>query len=691
MIDTLRASYREEAAELLVDLESALLDLERSPEDTELISRAFRDMHTIKGSGAMFDFTRIASFAHEVESAFDLVRAGKLSVTQPLITLTLDAKDHIKTLLESEFGGPAVDAAEEARLLAGFRAFLTPAPEPSVAFVEPEPAATNSPVIYKIRFRPSRDIFRTGVNPLLLMRSLHDLGVCSIEAQLQELPELGNFDPEDCYVSWDVILRTSEDENEIRDIFLFVEDTSELIIERTNYAPDLNGCDPIREPATKKSEVPADTAVPDPAVFVQETASQMLRDPDGPNPVQAPAPASQERVKTEASSSIRVKAEKLDGLVNTVGELVTAQARLAQLAAASGNPEFEFAAEEIERLIDRLRTDTMSIRMLPIGATFARFQRLVRDLSRELGKSIELWTDGEETELDKTLIDQLSDPLVHIIRNSIDHGIESPGVRVASGKPAQGTIRLSAVHSGAHVLVRISDDGAGLDRDVILAKAIERGIVPAGAQLSDEQVFGLIFQPGFSTAKQVTSVSGRGVGLDVVQRAITALRGSIEVRSRKGEGVTFTLKLPLTLAIVDGLLVSIGKDYYVMPVNKILECVELASKQTARSNGRRMVTVRDELIPYISLREHFGIAGDPPEISQVMLAETEYGKIGFLVDRVIGDHQTVIKSLGSLYRHIESISGATILGDGGVALVLDLDKLVKESTNFVTKISHPSR
>jgi two-component system chemotaxis sensor kinase CheA len=319
----------------------------------------------------------------------------------------------------------------------------------------------------------------------------------------------------------------------------------------------------------------------------------------------------------------------------------------------------------------------MSIRMLPIGDTFSRFNRLVRDLSAELGKKIEMVTEGGETELDKTVIEQLSDPLVHLVRNAVDHGIEQPERRLATGKPETGRIHLSACHSGAFVLIRVTDDGAGMNRDAIRARAIERGMIPSDAVLTDQEIFALVMQPGFSTSAQVTEISGRGVGMDVVQRSLDVLRGTLTVSSEPGRGTTVTLKIPLTLAIIDGLLVEAGGAFYVVPLSNISECIELRRSANGAHRGS-LVNVRGELVPYVVLRDRFGLWGDPPEIEQVIVAETRDGKCGFVVDRVIGDHHTVIKKLGNLYRHVEEVSGATILGDGTVALILDVDKLAME-------------
>lgn len=383
-------------------------------------------------------------------------------------------------------------------------------------------------------------------------------------------------------------------------------------------------------------------------------------------------------VSGDSTSSIRVASHKLDSLVNLVGELVTVQARLTQLAAQRNDHDLVQVSEEVERLAAELRDNAMGIRMLPIGTTFAKFKRLVRDLSTELGKEVNFTTSGEETELDKTVIDRLGDPLVHLIRNSIDHGIESPEQRRAAGKPAEGTIRLTAEHSGAHVLISVSDDGAGLDTEAIRAKAMEKGLISPDANLSEKEIFELILAPGFSTARSVSKVSGRGVGMDVVTSSIKSFGGTVEIASVKGKGTTITLKLPLTLAIIDGLLVTISDEYFVMPLNAVVECVELSADDRRRTHGRNLARVRDEIVPYIPLREVFSLGGNNPAIEQVVVTEIGERRIGFVVDKVVGQHQTVIKNLGKFLRHVEGVSGATIMGDGTVALILDINKLTQQ-------------
>ncbi|MEW6520258.1 MAG: chemotaxis protein CheA [Thermodesulfobacteriota bacterium] len=694
-------TFKEEAYELLAELESSLLELEDRPDDPELIGRVFRTMHTIKGSGAMFGFDDIAAFTHQVETAFDQVRNGKLTVSRQMIDLTLAARDQIKAMLDGVGREGATDAAVTAQLIAGFKELLNeeqaavrpaeaamPQPTPSV------PMAEENLTTFRIRFRPARNIFANGTNPVMLLNELRQLGSCRIVAQLRDVPLLGELDPESCYIFWDVILTTGANLDAIKDVFIFVEDDCEISIETLD-----NGAEPDGEETHKKlgeilverGDIAADDI--EAVLANQKRLGEMLVEKGMVTPTQVhSALLEQQQVKEvrrerkqqeesaraqEAGASIRVPAEKLDVLVNLVGELVTIQARMTQTAAGRDDAELISIAEEVERLTAELRDNALNIRMLPIGTTFNKFKRLVRDLSGELGKEIEMVTEGAETELDKTVIERLNDPLVHLIRNCIDHGIEKPEAREAAGKPRQGIVRLAAVHSGDSVLLTIEDDGAGLNKEAILAKAVEKGMAAPNVELSDQEIYNLIFAPGFSTASTVTSVSGRGVGMDVVKRAIDALRGSIAINGRPGRGTVISIRIPLTMAIIESLLVQIGADRYLIPLSLVDECIELTRADVAAAHGRNMATVRDHLVPYIPLRRKFAINGTVPDIEQVVITEVNGTRVGFVVDRVIGEHQTVIKSLGRAFKNVESISGATILGDGSVALILDIPQLVR--------------
>jgi len=648
IIDKHRQAFLEEAREVLIELESSLLELNERPEDIELVGRVFRSMHTIKGSGAMFGFDEVASFTHHLETAFDEIREGRLVVTSKLVDLSLEAVDLIKKMLDESDSESSGNHALAASLLARLQELTgiaetkdREAPRTSVHL--DQSAKEGEMREWLIRFAPGPDLMRNGTNPLLLLRELNQLGEARVTASIAALPSLREMDPERCYVSWEILLTTAGCRDSIRDVFIFVEDCCELTIEPIAVQP---------------------RSLPELTVKSFEE--------------QRKNPGRREHDKPDNASSIRVPASKLDQFVNLVGELVTVQARLVEIAASRDDPDVAAVSEEIERLTTALRENSMSIRMLPIRATFERFRRLVHDLARDLHKNVELTIEGADTELDKTVIDQLNDPLMHLIRNSMDHGIESPEARVAAGKPPTATIHLSARHSGANVHIGVTDDGRGIDADAVRARAIQNGMVAAEAQLTEAEIFSFILLPGFSTAKQVTDVSGRGVGMDVVNQRVEALRGRIDIASKIGSGTSVTLRLPLTMAIIDGLLVRVGQDFFVLPLANTLECVELTRQDIEKANGKHLANIRGEMVPYIRLRDFFDIETERPEREQIMIAETEDGRYGFVVDEVLGDHQTVIKSLGRLFRQVQFVSGATILGNGTVALILDPHRLVQE-------------
>lgn len=713
--DKHREAYKEEAYELLNELEESLLELEADPGDKNVIGRVFRAMHTIKGSGSMFGFDEIAAFAHEVENVFDLVRNGLMGVTKDLINATLEARDQIKEMLDlSGSEGASADEARSKEILRQLKslvpgeALLKAGPEErgaspvaaqaagpvsAASGAAGEAKALDAPDIteytYRIFFKPKPDIFLMGTNPGMLIEDLRQMGRAHVMADSAEVPLIDDLDPESCYLSWNIILTTDRPMQDVRSVFMFVEDECELKIDLIDEggigSSEQIDYKKLGEILIERGRITKEDI--EGAARKQRRLGELLVDsgaiPSGE--VQA-ALAEQQHIKDlrmqrqarDLANTVRVPADKLDRLVNLVGELVTVQARLSQTTLQRKDPELLGISEEIERLSAELHDNAMNIRMVPIGSTFSKFRRLVRDLSGSLRRDVALLTEGADTELDKTVIDRLNDPLVHIIRNCIDHGIEPPEVRLAAGKARQGQIKLSASHSGADVLIVIKDDGYGIDRDRVLAKATQRGLVKPDEPLQDHEVYGLIFAPGFSTAERVTDVSGRGVGMDVVKRSIDALRGTVEVESAKGRGTTITLRIPLTLAIIDGLLVAVGEARYVVPLSMVEECVELREADMAAAYGRSMVNVRGDLVPYINMRECFEVNGSRPRNQQVVVLNSEGMRVGFAVDNVIGEHQTVIKTLGRVYRGVRSVSGATILGDGSVALILDAAKIIDE-------------
>jgi len=667
-------TFRQEAQELLEQLEHTLLDLEHEPGNSALIDTAFRALHTIKGSGSMFGFDAVAGFTHHVETAFDLVRKGIVAPSRALIAVALAAKDRMRLLIEHP---ETTDTLPGDAILRDLRAIVDAGAMPAAtdesfaaapaaaASAIPEPAAGAT---WRIAFQLALDAMAMGTNPLLLLDELRALGTATVVARTDAVPPLNMLAPSECHLAWDVVLTTTHPRAAIEDVFMFVIDDMTLAIELAAPAPEPPAC---HEPSGKETEVAPGAA---PAV-PPHTAAPAAR--HNGEPVAAEhKPAQPEQRNAKAVDSIRVPAERLDELMERVGELVIVQSRLTQIAAASHDAEVKSIAEEIERLALALRDTTMNVRTVPIVQLFGRFRRLIHDLANELGKQIELITVGEDTELDKTVIERLNDPLIHLIRNSIDHGLETPRDREAAGKPARGRITLSARHAGAEVLVTITDDGRGLDRNRIQARAEEQGLLAPGVKLSDGELFQVLFQPGFSTAREVTSLSGRGVGMDVVKRTIEGLRGKIDISSVPGTGTTMALRLPLTLAIIDGLLVRIGTGRYVLPLSAVQECVELSPDEDARPHGRNFLNIRGDLVPFLRLRELFDTATPPDRYQKVVIVVSGEFRVGLVVDQVIGNHQTVIKSLSKLHAGVRSFSGATILGDGAVALILEIGHLV---------------
>lgn len=712
--DLNRQIFREEAYDLLAELEDALLELEQAPDDLDLVNQIFRALHTIKGSGSMFGFEDIAEFTHEVETVFDMIRNENLAVTQNLCSLSLRARDHIRKMLESEGEGP-VDPEERQDILENLKVIASgeggeagqveaAGEEPDTVDVIEDDPVSSQPAGYH------------NYQIVLCPKAEAEVDESKLESLFSELVKLGEFQvvsrPEDAEGDddadpcWELSLITEIAKDNVSDVFFFVD--ADITVEITELGeeegeaepPGARDTAPVPKPDAEdeESEVPprlgelllksGDVTEEDiqEALRQQKPLGQILAEA-GKVPREKIEQAIQKqsvvkeqeasKKRQEALSSIRVSADKLDYLVDLVGELVIVQAQITQVVSERSDPAMTALAEELERLSDELRDSTLGIRMLPIGTSFSKFKRLVRDLSGELGKEIGLSTSGEDTELDKTVIERLGDPLVHLLRNSIDHGIEMPEERQANGKPPQGTIMLSAEHSGGEVLIRITDDGRGMNPEAIREKAIERGLITKDTEMTDKELLKLIFEPGFSTAKEVTNVSGRGVGMDVVKRAIDSLRGTIDIDSKPGTGTTITVRLPLTLAIIDGLQVQVEDEVYVIPLSLVEECVELARKDVDEESGQRILHLRGEIVPYIHIRDWFEIEGDNPPIEQIVITGVEGSRVGIVVDTVIGEHQTVIKSLSRVYKDVEGISGATIKGDGSIALILDVPSLVR--------------
>lgn len=657
-------TFLEEAEELLDKVEEVALDFESGDQGEDAIHELFRAFHTIKGSGAMFGFEGVANFTHHVETVLDQVRNGAFPLSSELLNLVLAAKDHIKELLEASVAKRPLPTEKGEQIILDLNAFSSGAEESAeraLASSDKCEEIESSAKTFRVVFHPSSSILASGTNPQLLLNELRSLGECKITAHCDQIPALEETDPTSCYLWWEITLETTAGRNAIEDVFIFVADESQIEIEES-------GADSVIE-AGDDSQNKSATAAEKKA----QSNSKEVKD------------SSDVSQKTDGkASAVRVGSEKLDHLVNLVGELVMNQSRLQQAASRFDAPDLSAPVEEIERLVSELRESILGIRMMPIGTTFRKFKRLVHDLSAELGKEINLVIEGAETELDKTVLDNLGEPLVHLVRNSLDHGIEAREQRMKAGKNPCGTLRLRAEHTGSNVVVSIEDDGRGLNTRAIYEKALDKGLIPPDVNLSEKEIFNLIFLPGFSTSEQITKISGRGVGMDVVRRQIGLLRGSITIDSTPGVGTCFSLTLPLTLAIIDGLLVEAANEQFIIPMSAVTENVELLKTERSKNNGRNVVSVRGSLIPYIRLREAFDMEGELPDIERIVIVRHHEEFVGLVVDRVVGNHQTVIQSLGRFYHNITVVSGATIMGDGRVALILDVTGIV----NFAESLCH---
>lgn len=648
-------TFRQEATDLLESLEENLLELEADPEDRPKIDVVFRALHTIKGSGEMFGFSELAKFVHHLENAYELVRSGEAKVSQDLIDISLASQDHIGALLDagqdetivSNLVGSDVHTSLLDRIgtLSNLGTAQSSDDEDSAT-----PVITAGMVEYTILFKPEASALRNGMRPDLISTELELLGTCTSKVLTDGVPFLDEMDAGACYLSWEIILLSDAGREKVDDVFLFFDDGDIQIEERSLEPPK------------------AEEASPD----------------AGSDTGAAKHKSSEKRVESASKvESVRVQAHRLDELMDQLGELVIAQARLNRIAERVGDPSLGSATEEIERLVTGMRDATLSIRMLPIAGVFGKFRRVVRDLATELGKNVNLTTVGGETELDKNIIDRLSDPLVHIIRNAVDHGIEDGVARKEAGKPSEATINMIARQSGGEVHIEVRDDGGGLKTEIIRKRALERGLIEPDLEYSDEAIHQLIFAPGFSTAATVSSVSGRGVGMDAVRNFIEDLRGAVEVKSETGKGTSVTLRLPLTLAIIDGLLVKIGSGEFVLPLASVEECVELSDDETKNDRQRSIINIRDELVPYLNLGEIFHFNRDGAPLNRVVIVNADGRRIGLVVDDVVGQHQTVIKSLSSYHRNVEGLAGCTILGDGSVALIIDPSALIKSFSSNI--------
>lgn len=685
-MDNFRRKFVEEAADLIESLEAAVLELEERPTDASIVQRVFRIMHTLKGNSSMFGFTQIDRFTHHMETIYDQIRSNEKEVDRTVLDLTLRSVDHLRALLRESGQESAEVMAEQEELMRvmsdiieGRAATLSakksdPQPEPTAAPEVPAAAAPASGpegqfVTYYVRYAPISDIFSNGTNPLYQVDELCALGQSIVRPHMDKVPKLEQMDPSFCYTSWEVIVATQKGQNAIDDVFIFVEGDSDLevqhlaagnLLEQQNF---VNAVHQLWESGEKPVGFEEIRRVVPTQPVVQKAASV--------------SGAKRPSAKETAISSIRVASEKLDELMNLVSELVTTQARLTLFSEETNLPGLTVIAENVQKLSRQLRDIAFSIVLIPIETLITRFHRLIRDLSRSLNKDVQFVTEGTDTEMDKTIIEGLSDPLMHIFRNSLDHGIEDAATRVRLGKPVQGTILLRAFYSGTNVMIQVSDDGAGMDPRVIQAKAVERGIIAADRKLSKREILELVFLPGFSTSKVVTDVSGRGVGMDVVKRKIMELRGEVEIDSELGVGTTITIKLPLTLSIIDGLLVRVHETNYVIPLSSV-DKIYAVEHEKVVNQFNDVVVLDGRQVPFFNLRKEFNQPEFPDAVEQVIVVNYEEKKVGFVVDVVVGEYQAVLKPLGRHYKNQDMISGATILGDGTVALVMDTNRIINQ-------------
>ena len=648
------ATFFEESREGLEAMEAGLLSLEQGNRDGDLINSIFRAAHSIKGGSATFGFDAIAGMTHVLETLLDELRAGQRAVSPPAVDAMLASVDVLRALLaEAEHGTPADPAAVQA-MKDRLNAVLSGQEAPAAAAPATAAAAEAEPDGWKIGFTPAPSLFMSGNDPLRILRELEHLGPLEIACRMERLPGFEQIDPLEAYLAWDLGLIGKVPRSAVDDVFAWVVDDCELDIQ------------PMQRTAVPVDAVAAATQ---PAAAVVASGAQA--------PAAAAAPAANDAA---AETSIRVSVDKIDGLINLVGELVITQAMLKQVSGLLDQAQCErlFAGLDLlERNTRDLQEAVIGVRMLPVDAVFRRFPRLVRDLSARLGKQVRLRTVGEGTELDKGLIERIADPLVHLVRNSIDHGLELPDVRAQAGKDETGTITLAASHQGGHIVIEVSDDGRGLNRDRILAKAAERGLaVPENP--TDAQVWDLIFQPGFSTAEAVTDLSGRGVGMDVVRRNIQALGGEVQLESAAGHGTRVVIRLPLTRAILDGMAVSVGEETLILPLTYVLEALQPQAEdvRTVAGDGR-VLRVRGEYLPIVALNDYYRYGDQRNADPLVVVVEADGQKLALEVDELIGQQQVVVKNLENNYRRIEGISGATILGDGRVALIVDVGGLVR--------------
>ena len=688
-MEEMKATYIQEANELLENLESSLLSLEDNPNDTSNIEQVFRVMHTLKGNSSMFGLSKIAEFVHDLETIYDKIRQGEMELTKEILNTTLASFDHLNLIIVDSDLEDEKNKENHVALIHKIHGFIQGTTVSQAIVVPSEKAeTTTSSVIpdnilrtYYVHFEPKTEFFLDGSNPLILVAELCQLGKHLVVPHFHKVTSIDDFNPTSCITFWEIYIESGGAKDKIDEVFVFAESNAKIeVVELTSSDLISN-----KEFAEKVQEIKFKDQLIDRELLF-ELASRLGKSivPDLPilpaidaNELIAESKNTHKsETKEKVVSSIRVSSDKLDELMNLVSELVTTQASLTLYNQKNETPELELISENIEKLSRRLRDIAFGMTLVPINNMFSRFQRLVRDVSMALNKEVQFVTEGGETELDKSIIETLTDPLMHIIRNSLDHGLELPDVRERLGKPRKGTVKLKAFYSGISVYIQIIDDGKGIDVNVIREKAVSKGFIKSDDVLTDKEVFDFIFYPGFSTAAVVTDISGRGVGMDVVKRNISELKGSIIVESSVNIGTTLTIKLPLSLSIIDGLLVDVANVYYIIPLSVVDKCYEVDNLEMM-NNFNQLLVLDEQQVPFINVRKEFGYEEiSNSEKSQIIVVSDSDRRVGISVDHIVGEYQAVVKPIGKYYKNQDFISGATILGDGSIALVMDTHKII---------------
>lgn len=700
MSDDPKDMFFEECGELLQSFESALLALEENPNSADDINELFRAAHTIKGTSGIFDYEPIVEFAHYVESLLDQVRSGDKAITNEMAACLLQCRDYIAVLVEyavkDEEPPPRTVALGESlvRQLNEFMGAVYSKISVSKAAFKDRGNNEVESIYWLISLHFKNDLFRQGMDPLSFLRYLPKLGeIIKIKTHLNRIPSLKLMDPEDCYVDLEILFDSESKKAEIEKVFEFVSDECDINILPPKSTVDqyLMLITKLGKKENKIGEILVECGALSQVELVHALEQQKIDNRKiGDILIEKKAVHTEVveraadiqgvgRTAAQANRVLRVDAEKLDKLINLVGELVIAGAGTNLLAKRINDESLLESVSIMERLVEEIRDDALTLRMVQIGETFNKYHRVVRDSSNELGKNIKLEITGAETELDKTVVEKVSDPLMHLIRNAMDHGIESDAERLNLGKPEFGTIKLNAYHNSGSIVVEVIDDGRGLSKEKITEKAKERGLLNSNNLMNDNDLYRLIFEPGFSTADKVTNLSGRGVGMDVVKKNIESLRGSIDIETEKGVGTKISISLPLTLAIIDGFLIGVGDSSYVVPLDVVVECIEVDEEDVEINQNLNYINLRDEVLPFIRLSEMFGVVNEQVEQENIVVVQYGAEKAGIVVDELLGEFQTVIKPLGPYFKNHEAISGATILGNGDVAVILDIPGLVKKA------------